>query len=163
MGYYKTELIELFNQEHIPFERKEHEAVYTMEEMEQQGLMQYGKVCKNLFLRNNNGKKHFLISVPGEKQVNLKELGVLLGGERLGFASENRLQKYLGVSHGSVSPLGVLNDETNSVQVILDSDILEWETIGVHPNDNTATIWLKPEDLKRLLEISGNSYVEMKI
>ena len=95
--------------------------------------------------------------------MNLKELGVLLGGERLGFASESRLQKYLGVSHGSVSPLGVLNDDTNSVQVFLDSDILKWETIGVHPNDNTATIWLKPDDLKRLLEKSGNPYTELKI
>ena len=163
MGYYKTEITELLNQEHIPFQMKEHEAVYTMEEMEQQGLMQYGKVCKNLFLRNNNGKKHFLVSVPEEKQVNLKELGELFGGERLGFASENRLQKYLGVSHGAVSPLGVFNDETNSVQVFLDADILKWETIGVHPNDNTATIWLKPEDLKRLLEMSGNPYKELNM
>lgn len=163
MEYYKEEIIELIEQQNIPYRMKEHKAVFTMEEMEEQGITQCGKVCKNLFLRNNKGKMHFLVSLPEEKQADLKKLGALLENQKLSFASEERLQKYLGVTHGAVSPLGVLNDSTDSVIVILDKELLSWSEIGVHPNDNTATVWISPDNLLKLLELSGNQYKIIEI
>lgn len=163
MGYYKEEILYLLTQNKIIFKIMEHPAVFTMQEMDDLGITKTGQVCKNLFLRNSKGKLHFLVCLPEEKQVNLKELGILLDNEKLSFASENRLQKYLGVTHGCVSPLGVLNDDSNSVKVILDAELLSWDMIGVHPNDNTATIWLYPKDLLTLLKKSGNPYSSCKI
>ena len=67
------------------------------------------------------------------------------------------LMKLLGLAAGSVTPLGVLNDEERKVTVFLDRDFFEESgLIGVHPNDNTATVWLKAEDLVRLIGEHGN-------
>lgn len=75
----------------------------------------------------------------------------------LSFASEEDLMKLLGLTAGSVTPLGVLNDEERKVTVFLDRDFFEESgLIGVHPNDNTATVWLKAEDLVRLIGEHGN-------
>ena len=127
-----------------------------MAEMEQLGIFREGRVCKNLFLRDQKGKQHFLVSLPEEKQASLKDLGEKLGVQRLSFASEERLQKYLGVTHGAVSPLGILNKETHSVTFVLDREILQWDAVGVHPNDNTATVWLSPQTLQALVNEAGN-------
>ena len=156
MKYYKEEIRHMLENKTIGFRMLEHPAVYTMQEMQELGILREGRVCKNLFLREQKGKLHFLVSLPEEKQVNLKTLGEQLGGQKLSFASEERLQKYLGVTHGAVSPLGVLNDETHSVMVVLDSEILQWDAIGLHPNDNTATIWLTPKVLRSILDETGN-------
>ena len=163
MGYYKNEITALLEERGIPYRMMEHEAVFTMEEMDACGISREGRVCKNLFLRNAKGKIHYLVSLPEEKQADLKALGAMLDGQRLSFASEERLQKYLGVTHGAVSPLGVLNDSSNSVIAVLDEEILSWDSVGVHPNDNTATIWLAPSDLEGLLRGSGNPLRILKI
>ncbi len=163
MGYYKEEICALLNQKQIPHKIIEHPPVFTMAEMEEQGIFKEGKVCKNLFLRNNKGNKHFLVSLPEEKQVDLKKLGELLENQKLSFASEERLQKYLGVTHGAVSPLGILNDATHTVTVVLDAEFLHWDAIGVHPNDNTATIWLQPKDLLAIIEDCEAPYIICKI
>ena len=163
MKYYKEEIRHMLENKTIGFRMLEHPAVYTMQEMQELGILREGRVCKNLFLREQKGKLHFLVSLPEEKQVNLKTLGEQLGGQKLSFASEERLQKYLGVTHGAVSPLGVLNDETHSVMVVLDSEILQWDAIGLHPNDNTATIWLTPEVLRSILDETGNPCLVLDI
>ena len=87
----------------------------------------------------------------------LKELGEKLGGVRLSFASEERLEKYLGLKKGAVTPLGILNDTACAVKVFLDRDFLEKEEIGVHPNDNTASVYLKTADLMQIIKEHGNS------
>lgn len=156
MSFYKQEILDLLNRQGIPYRCKEHPPVFTMEEMTQQGILEEGRVCKNLFLRNHKGNRHILVSLPAEKHADLKNLGALLDGERLSFASEQRLQAHLGVGHGAVSPLGILNDEGHAVTVLLDEELLGWDAIGVHPNDNTATVWLAPEDLLSLLRSAGN-------
>ncbi len=96
MKYYKEEIKQNLENKGIQYRILEHPAVYTMAEMEQLGIFREGRVCKNLFLRDQKGKQHFLVSLPEEKQVDLKDLGEKLGGQRLSFASEERLQKYLG-------------------------------------------------------------------
>ena len=143
----KKEIYELLNDAQIPYESMEHEAVYTMEEMDRLGITKKGAVCKNLFLRDAKGKKHYLLCVPEERKIELKTLHEKIGSTKLSFASAERLEKYLGVQQGCVSPLGILNDDVRNVTVIFDSVLLGEAQVGVHPNDNTATIWLSFENL----------------
>lgn len=153
----KEEVKVFLKEKGIPFRWVEHKAVYTIEEMEELGLEKMEEMAKNLFLRDQKGKNHFLVVIRADKQANLKELGEKLGGVRLSFASEERLEKYLGLKKGAVTPLGILNDTACAVKVFLDKDFLEKEEIGVHPNDNTASVYLKTADLMQIIKEHGNS------
>lgn len=152
----KSDVYALLDQKGISYKRIDHAPVFTIEDMEAAGVCQYGNVCKNLFLRNGSGKRHFLVCVQKDKTVDLKQLGALLGS-RMSFASEERLQKYLGLTPGAVTPLGILNDKNAEVEVVIDSDLADEPSLGVHPCENTATIFLNFADLKKLIEDHGNS------
>ena len=141
----------------IPYELTEHPAVYTIADMEALGLLEQGEVCKNLFVRDNKGRQHFLVVAPEERAIDLKALATVLDSTRLSFASAERLEKYLGVATGAVSPFGVINDGEHEVVVALDAGLKGNPRIGVHPNDNTATVWLKAEDLVQLLRDHGTA------
>ena len=158
-GYHKNEIYAFLNEKGIPYKAVEHEAVFTMEEMERAGINAHGCICKNLFLRDAKGKQHFLVTVPDERRVDLKWLSSALGTSKLSFASAERLDKYLGVPQGSVSPFGILNDESRSVIFAADSALTSLPVIGVHPNDNTATVFLSFADLRQIIENHGNSVV----
>ena len=160
--YGKEEIYHILEEKGITFEKLEHQAVYTMEDMDKAGITARGTVCKNLFLRDAKGKNHFLVTVPEEKRVDLKILAERIGSTKLSFASADRLAKYLGVEQGCVSPFGVLNDESGSVTVVFDQDLLFKGAVGVHPNDNTATVWLDFESLRRVIEEHGNEIMLVK-
>jgi Ala-tRNA(Pro) deacylase len=138
----------------ITYTLKEHPAVYTIEEMEHLGVAD--GVAKNLFLRDAKGTRHFLVVLPKDKQVDIKAISAQLGCTRLSFASEERLGKYLKLTKGSVSPLGVLNDPDGNVEVVFDKELKKTERLGVHPNDNTATVWMSFEDLHSVVKRNGN-------
>lgn len=158
-GYHKNEVYALLNDKGIPYEAVEHEAVFTMEEMERAGIDARGCICKNLFLRDAKGRQHYLVTVPDERRVNLKWLSAALGSSNLSFASAERLDTYLKLPQGSVSPLGILNDKSRSVIFAADAALTSLPAIGVHPNDNTATVFLSFADLRRIIEAHGNSVV----
>ena len=160
--YGKEEIYHLLEEKGIAFEKLEHQAVYTMEDMDKAGITAKGTVCKNLFLRDSKGKNHFLVIVPEEKRVDLKILAERIGSTKLSFASADRLAKYLGVEQGCVSPFGVLNDESRSVTVVFDQELQFNDAVGVHPNDNTATVWLDFESLRRGVEEHGNEIMLVK-
>ena len=151
----KQEVKAFLEEKNIPFEWVEHKAVFTIEEMEELGLESMDEIAKNLFLRDQKGKRHFLVVVKGMKQVNLKELGEKLG-TKLSFASEERLEKYMGLKKGAVTPLGILNNENCAVEVYMDEDLCKLERIGVHPNDNTASVYLSPDNLLNIIREHGN-------
>jgi len=146
----------------ISFEEIRHPAVFTIEEMDSLGIGKQGTVCKNLFLRDSRGKNYYLAVLRENKRADLKALSTKLGS-RLSFASGEQLMKYLGLTQGSVTPLGVLNDENCAVTVIFDDDLRFENRLGVHPNDNTATIWISFKDLKRVVEVHGNKTVMMSL
>ena len=161
-NYDKEATLAYLDAQGIAYEKMEHKAVFTMEEMDEVGISAKGGVVKNLFLRDGKGKHHFLVVVPEEKRVNLSDLSAQLNASKMSFASADRLAKYLGVVQGAVSPLGVLNDENHVVEVVFDRDLTHAPKVGVHPNDNTATVWLSFRDLKKLIENLGNpiSYIK---
>ena len=92
----------------------------TMEDMDRLGLPEKGTLCKNLFLRDSKGKRHFLITADEKTKVDLKALGRQLGAGTLSFASEERLEKYLGVKQGSVTPFALMNDTEHAVEFFID-------------------------------------------
>ena len=141
----------------------EHPAVYTIEDMDSLHIDTDGQIVKNLFVRDDKKKRYFLISVQKDKRVDLKELRAKLDSRPLSFASEGALQEILGLDKGAVTPLGILNDANCIVEVVLDNDVRNFHHIGIHPNDNTATVWIKPKDLEAVIKKHGNilSYVEI--
>ena len=153
----KQEIKAFLEKKDIPFAWVDHKAVYTIEEMEALGLEKMEHIAKNLFLRDQKGKRHFLVVIRADKQANLRELGEKLGGIKLSFASEERLEKYLGLKKGAVTPLGVLNDTACAVEVFFDADFIGMKEIGVHPNDNTASVYLKTENLLQIIREHGNT------
>ena len=140
----------------IPYELTEHPAVYTIEEMDNLKITEKGDVCKNLFLRDAKGTRHFLVVLDKDKKADLKKIQEQLGSSRLSFASEERLMKHLGLSKGSVTPLGILNDAENTVEVVLDEDLKGRKRLGLHPNTNTATVWLDCEDVLKFIRADGH-------
>lgn len=141
----------------ISYQLTEHPPVYTIEEMEALGITAQGDVVKNLFLRDAKGKRHFLVVLDKDKRADLKTLQEQLGSSKLSFASEERLEKYLGLSKGAVSPLGILNDPQGAVELVFDRDLIDRQRLGVHPNENTATLWISFDDLKKAAEATGHS------
>lgn len=126
--------------------------MYTIDEMKELDFPPQATIAKNLFLRNGNGKEHYLLIVEEDQDVDLKKVKELIGSSRLSFASEERLQKYLGLAKGAVSPFGLLNDTQNAVKVYIDSHLKQADTIGLHPNDNTATVFITFEQLLQFIK-----------
>jgi len=140
----------------ISFERYEHGAVFTVEEIRNLDITIPGGHTKNLFLRNRKGDKHFLVIISEEKDVDLKRLSKLINSTPLSFGSPERLNKYLKVYPGAVGAFGLINDTTNHVQVVLDSDLLNNDTVNFHPNVNTATVNLSVQEFRRYLNSINN-------
>ena len=108
-------------------------------------------------MRDDKKRNYYLITVRGDKRVDLKEFRHKYGTRALSFASENDLMQVLGLIPGAVTPLGLLNDAERKVQLYLDAAFFaEPGLIGVHPNDNTATVWLRADDLAALIREHGN-------
>lgn len=147
----------LLEQLGIAYTRHEHPPVYTVEEAEKYWQNIEGTHCKNLFLRNNKGNRHFLVVLEQSRQVDLKKLGETSGAGKLSFASAKRLENYLGLETGSVSPFGLINDEEKQVEVIMDKTLQNSKVVNFHPNVNTATLSLSYEDFIRFLKHCGNA------
>ena len=141
----------------IPFEVHSHPPVYTVEEAEKHWENVKGTHCKNLFVRNKKGNRHYIVIMESSKRADLKELNRQLGEDRLSFASPERMKRLLGLEPGAVSPFGLINDSGKEVQVVVDKDLRTADWVSFHPNVNTATLTLGFEDFERYLEWCGNS------
>jgi Ala-tRNA(Pro) deacylase len=147
----------------IEFKEYKHLAVFTVEEAERHKGDIDGTKIKNLFLRNKKGDKHFLFITDAFKDIDLKKLSEVIAERKLGFASSERLQKYLGLTPGSVSPFGIINDINREVVVILDKEILGGDKLNFHPNINTATIQISKDNFFKFLNWASNEVREIEI
>lgn len=148
----------------ISYDRHEHPPVFTVDQAEQYWGVITGAHCKNLFLRNKKGNRHYLVILESSKQADLKVLTSRLGEDRLSFASPERLLKHLGLGTGAVSPFGLINDMQKEVRVVIDEDLKKAERVNFHPNINTATVGINFDDFERFLAWCGNSirYLPLK-
>ena len=151
-------LYQLLSALDIPFEYHEHPPAPTVEV-----AMKYWKDldathCKNLFFRNHKGKKHYLVILKHTRQMSIHELEKQLKQGKLSFASDQRMMKYLGVTPGSVTPLGLINDMEHHVHVFLDHNLHESERISFHPCINTASIIVKYDDFLKFMNWTTNTF-----
>ena len=152
----KQKIYDFLYSQNIPFEITEHKAVYNMAGLAEIPLPHPEADAKNLFVRDDKRRSYYLLTVFGEKRVDLKAFRKAYGTKSLTFASPEELSAILGLIPGAVTPLGVLNDEERKVKLFLDREFLDAPgLIGVHPNDNTATVWMKTEDLIALVKEHG--------
>ena len=163
MNNIRTKVFDAMESMNISYDVIEHPAVYTVEEMDKLNIDSKNEIVKNLFVRDDKKKRYFLIVLQKDKRANLKEIRKELNCRPLSFASEEDLGKYMKLSKGSVTPFGILNDPDCKVEVVLDKDILLFEHIGVHPNENTATVWICPQDLESIIKNNGNNIFHIKI
>lgn len=154
----KQEIYEYLKSQNIWHEITEHKAVYNMEELSEISLPYPEADAKNLFVRDDKKRNYYLITVKGDKRVDLNEFRLKYQTRRLSFASEKDLMAVMGLIPGAVTPLGLLNDEERKVSFFIDKDFMDHPgLVGVHPNENTATVWLKTEDLLEIIRQHGNT------
>ena len=165
------------------FVATEHEAIFSMEDLCDVELPYPESDAKNLFLRDKKKHNWYLVTVNGNKKVDLKKFREEQGTKALTFGSPDELMDKLGLVPGSVTPFGLLNDKENEVRFYIDEDFfhnhesacgkeasggddLKVECsglIGIHPNDNTATVVLKTEDLINIIKENGTDVTVIRI
>ena len=140
----------------IAYDRHEHPPVATVEAASQYWDGIDAAHCKNLFLRNQKGNRHYLVVLSASKKADLKAVADQIGDGKLSFGSPERLMTHLGLTPGSVSPFGLINNQDHAVRVVLDTDLKSAARLSFHPNLNTATLVVSGEDFTRFLESCGN-------
>ena len=157
------EIFEKLNELEIEYKQIDHPVMFTMEEIAEYGLNTHGHIPKNLVLRDVKGTRNMLVLVHGDKRANLQLIRAEIDSTKLSFASDKRLDKYLKVEKGSVSPFGVIYDTEKELEIYFDSDLKKEEIVGCHPNDNTATLFLKFEDLVKYVKSCGHTISYIKV
>ncbi len=135
----------------IPYTRYEHPPITSAEAGEQHWSGIDAAHCKNLFMRNQKGTRHYIVIVQYQKRADLRAVANQIGDGKLSFGSPERLMTCLGLEPGSVSPFGLIHDAGHAVRVAIDRDLQSAEKISFHPNINTATIVLAFADFRRFL------------
>lgn len=159
----RQKVLDKLNEWGIPYTMYEHPPLPTIEL-----ALEYWKNidsthCKNLFFRNHKGNKHYLVVFECHRQMAIHDIEKMLKQGKLSFASEQRMDKYLGLRPGSVSPFGLINDANKEVKLFLDINLKDAPLLSFHPNDNTASLVVKNEDFMRYLQNWGGEYEFLKL
>lgn len=141
----------------IAYEEVEHDPVYTVKQAQSIKSRISGVGCKNLFLTDHHRTKYLLVIIEEGKQADLKQLAAVAGTSRLSFANDEELYEILRLSPGSVSPFGIIYDESNWVTVLIDED-LQGKRLLFHPNINIKTLAISFDDTIRFIEAAGHAY-----
>lgn len=160
----ETAVYDLLDKLDIPFERIDHEVVPTIEACQEIDRLLDAKICKNLFLCNAQKTKFYLLLISGDKKFKTKDLSHQIGSARLSFADAEHMEQYLGVTPGSVSVMGLMNDKEHQVKLLIERDVLECEYFGCHPCINTTSLRLRMSDLlTKFLPYTGHEYTEVEL
>ena len=131
----------------LEYDRIDHEEAMTMEVCADIDAALGATICKNLFLCNRQQTDFYLLMMPGDKPFKTKDLSAQIGSSRLSFATAEAMEKYLDITPGSVSVLGLMNDHDGCVKLLIDEDVLKGEWIGCHPCINTSSLRIRTRDL----------------
>lgn len=165
----RQELVLRFLHNHdIPFTCYNHPEGKTIEEAKRWWHDDGSVHCKNIFMRNHKGNQHYLICFHCDHDLDIHDLEARLKATlqaqgksscgKLSFASPERMMKYLGLEPGSVSPFGLINDKEHHVQLFLDANLQQYDTLSFHPNDCRGTVVISRKDFEHYLSIVGNTY-----
>lgn len=141
----------------IEFKSFEHPPVFTCEEAEKQRI--YAEIrgihSKNLFLKERKSRRFYLVILPADKRLEIRELEAVLG-DKLKFANENDLKEILDLTQGSVSPFGLINDKGHKAVVVIDKKVWYSDFVSFHPNVNTETLELSGRDFQKYIKSLSN-------
>lgn len=140
----------------IQYDLHRHPAVFTSAEADKHRDGFTGVSCKNLFLRNKKASRHFLVTLPTTEQFDLDAFAASIGEKHLSFGSSERLLEYMGVTPGSVSPMCLINDPDRRVEFFIHRKVIEADQVSMHPNDNTASLWLTHEQFIKFLDSTNH-------
>ena len=143
----EVRVYDLLDELGVDYQRIDHDAAMTMADCAEIDAALNATICKNLLLCNRQATAFYLLMIPGDKVFRTSELSHQIGSSRLSFASAEYMERFLDITPGSVSVLGLMNDRENRVQLLIDRDVLEGEYFGCHPCINTASLRLKTADL----------------
>ena len=148
----------------VEYWRIDHDPAFTMEVCEEIDKSLGALICKNLFLCNRQKTAFYLLMIPGDKTFKTKELSHQIGSARLSFASAEDMEKYLDITPGAVSVMGLMNDKGNAVRLLVDKDVLEDELLGCHPCVNTSSLRLRTADVfGPVLEAMGHEMTVVEL
>lgn len=147
----EEKVYKVFNNLNIEYDVIHHPAAFTCNDINEDEIKFDGVACKNLFLRNKNKSKYYLILMPINKKVEIKSIEKLLDETKMSFGSEEVLAEKLNITRGSVSMLNIIGVEKTDVTFIIDKCILDNNKVGFHPNVNTATIIFSTKDIEKIL------------
>ena len=151
-------LYSLLEQLHIDFKYIEHPAAPTIEIARQYWVGHDAKHCKNLFFRNHKGDRHYLVILDCDCDMDIHTIEKMLKQGKLSFASAKRMDKYLGIQPGAVTPFGLMNDTDHHVYLFLDKNLQQAARLSFHPCVNTASLIIARDDFMRFLDYTGNLY-----
>ena len=154
----------------VNYQRIDHEPAMTMEACEEidRTLSEVEEnsvsICKNLFLCNRQETEFYLLLIPGDKPFKTKYLSAQIGSSRLSFAKPEYMEKYLDITPGSVSVLGLMNDHEKKVRLLIDEDVLKDEYFGCHPCINTSSLKIRMEDLtEKIIPAMGHEPTTVRL
>ncbi len=151
-----TDIYEFLDKNDIAYERHDHPAVFTVEDVHRLVPPLPAAKTKNLFFRDKKGKRHFLIIVEGDKRLDIKGLPAALDADRISFGSPDRLMQHLGVEPGSVTLFALVNDSDRNVELVIDQSLWESEAFQFHPLVNTATLVVTRDNVEKFLKETGH-------
>ena len=155
---------DLLDQLGIEYKRIDHEEAMTMEVCEEIDKALQATICKNLFLCNRQETDFYLLMMPGDKKFKTKDLSKALGVSRLSFAKEEYMMKFLDITPGSVSVMGLMNDKERKVRLVIDEDVLEGTEVGCHPCINTSSIKFATKDLlEKIIPAMNHDYTVVSL
>ncbi len=148
----------------VEYQRVDHEAADTMEICEEIDKALGAVICKNLFLCNRQETVFYLLMIPADKVFKTKDISAQIGSSRLSFANADHMMKYLDITPGSVSVLGLMNDTENAVTLLIDEDVLKDEYFGCHPCINTSSLKIKTDDLmQKIVPALNHNHIIVKL
>lgn len=153
---------QFLRERNISFLRADHDAAATIEDCRLVDEALGVKMCKNLFLTNSQRTRFYLLMLPGEKKFKTKDLSKQIQSARLSFAEGMYMERFLDISPGAVSVMGLMNDREQQVQLLIDREILQEEDLGCHPCVNTSSLKLKMKDMLEIfLPATGHDFIEV--
>ena len=149
----------------IIYERVDHEPADTMEAcLAIDEILAPAVICKNLFLCNAQKTKFYLLMIREDKKFKTKEISGQINSSRLSFAPSEYMEKFLDITPGSVSVMGLMNDKNLDVKLLVDEDVLKEELFGCHPCINTSSIRLKVKDVfEKFLPAVNHDYAVVRL
>src|SRR5712691_2614718 len=163
MGEQEAAVVARLRELGIPFARHDHPPVATVEEAEKHWGGIDATHCKNLFLRNQKGDRHYLVILEHQKKADLRRVADQIGDGKLSFGSPERLMTHLGLTPGSVSPFGLINNHDHAVRVVLDRDLKSAARLAFHPNIDTVTFTVAAAGFDRFLDACGNPVMHVSV